>query len=123
MTSNLFDLLNLVIGVLCLYWAIVGRGYPYKMNYPKKIAKYARKMMRITLFIAAPACLGMAACSYFGADPETMRMVSPYNIFYWISMGIAVASVALFIISLYGKYGKEIIAYNKSVDKPKNYKN
>ena len=48
---EIFDILNLVIGVLCLYWAIVGKGYPYKVNYPKKIRANSNKLMRITLYL------------------------------------------------------------------------
>lgn len=118
-----FDILNLAIGILCVYWAIVGRGYPYKMNFPKKIMKFAVKLMRITLAIAGPMCLGMFAISYFGKNPTTLKLYYPLNIFYWICLGVAVAAIAMFVIVLYSKHGKDIIAFNKTVDKPRNYKN
>ena len=65
---EIFDILNLVIGVLCLYWAIVGKGYPYKVNYPKKIRAYSNKLMRITLFLEGPITLFLFAIPQFARN-------------------------------------------------------
>ena len=115
-----FDILNLVIGVLCVYWAIIGKGYPYKNNYPKKVKKYANKLMRILLAVAGPINLGMFAITYFAK--KNNQFIEPWNIVYWVLLGLVVAVIALYIILLYSKYGKIIMQNQKTDQKPRYYK-
>ena len=117
---DFLDILNLVIGVLCVYWAIRGKGYPYKSNYPKKVKKYSNKLMRIVLAVAGPISLGMFAITYFGKVDN--HFIEPWNIVYWILFGLFFVVIALYIILLYSKYGKIILSNTKNEQKPKYYK-
>ena len=115
---EIFDILNLVIGVLCLYWAIVGKGYPYKVNYPKKIRAYSNKLMRITLFLEGPITLFLFAIPQFARN-ENGGLGQPWLTIYLIVIILAVIVIALYIILL---YSKDILAINKNNQKPKYYK-
>ena len=115
-----FDILNLVIGVLCVYWAIIGKGYPYKNNYPKKVKKYANKLMRILMAVDGPISLGMFAITYWAK--KNNQFIPPWDIVYWILLGVFLAVIALYIILLYSKYGKIIMQNQKTDQKQRSYK-
>ena len=118
---EIFDILNLVIGVLCLYWAIVGKGYPYKVNYPTKIRAYSNKLIRLTLFLEGPITLFLFAIPQFARN-ENGGLGQPWLTIYLIVIILAVIVIALYIILLYSKYGEDILAINKNNQTPKYYK-
>ena len=118
---DILNIFNLIIGVVCLYWGIIGKGYPYKVNYPKKIKKYNNKLIRITLLVEGPLSLGMFAIPRFASD-ENGALPQPWhtiNIIIWV---LAIVVLILYVVLLYSKYGKEILAVNKNNQKPKYYK-
>ena len=122
MGTEFFDILNLAFGIACIYWGIIGRGYPYKNNYPKKIKKFAKKLIRICLLISGVSFLGSFAVSYFFTDEATRLLIHPWNIVYIALTIIGFGSLVAFVAILYAKHGKDIKAAQRAQDKPKYYK-
>ena len=120
---ELIDIFNLIIGVLCAYWAMVGKGYPYKLDYPPKIKRFAQKLIRICLAVISPFQLAMGIMA-FTCRTDTGWKEPIWGTIYLICLGMSILALVAFVAVLYGKHGKEILAHNKKTknQKPKYYK-
>ena len=101
--TNFMSVFNILIGVLCLYSAIRGKGMVYKNEYPKQVAEPYEKMLRKLLWIIGPLALFDGASDYFKFfSPEVIRITS------LVICGVIFALIVAFIIWVRVKFGKII---------------
>ncbi len=105
--TNMMSMFNLLIGLLCAYCAITGKGLAYKNEYPKEVKPEADRMMRILLAVLAPLMLFMGAEDYFSLFPDNVSFV--------VQMVLTVLVfllVVAYIVWLRVKFGKILDKYN-----------
>ena len=103
--NNMMSMFNIIIGIICAYAAIVGKGFVYKNDYPKQVQEPYCKMLRRLCIVLAPLTLFMGAEDYFGWLPERASFVVQLSL-----SGLLFALIVAFIIWFRVKFGKIIDA-------------
>lgn len=101
--NSMMSVFNILIGVICGYSAIAGKGFIYKNDYPEEVSVPYCKMLRKLCAVLAPLTLFMGIEEYCGLLPENASFV--------VQMVLTVLVFALlvvFIIWFRKKFGKII---------------
>ena len=107
--NSMMSMFNLLVGVLCAYCAITGKGFAYKNEYPKEVKPEADKMMRILLAVVAPLMLLMGAEDYFELFTDDVSFVIQM-----VCTVLVFLLVVAYIVWLRVKFGKILDKNNNS---------
>ena len=105
--TGMMSIFNLLIGALCAYCAITGKGMAYKNEYPKEMKAEADRMMRILLAVLAPLMLFMGAEDYFSLFQDNVSYVVQITL-----TVIVFLLVVAYIVWLRVKFGKILDKHN-----------
>ena len=107
--NSMMSMFNLLIGALCAYSAITGKGFAYKNEYPKEVKPEADRMMRILLAVVAPLMLFMGAEDYFSLLPDKVSYVVQLT-----CTAVLFLLIVAYIVWLRVKFGKILDKHNNS---------
>ena len=107
--NSMMAMFNLIIGAICAYCAITGKGFAYKNEYPKEVKPEADRMMRILLAILAPIMLFMGAEDYFSLFEDNISFIVQITCTALVFVG-----VVAYIVWIRVKFGKIIDKNNNS---------
>lgn len=99
--DSFMQIFNLLIGVLATYYAITGKGYAYKNDYPEEIKAEANALLRKFLWFIGPFVLVFALLEYFaGLDEGTKFILN------WVQIGGVLIAIIVYVIMFRRRFGK-----------------
>ena len=107
--NNMMSVFNIIIGLVCAYAAIRGKGFVYKNDYPEKVQEPYCKMLRRLCIVLAPVTLFMGLEDYLNWFPDNVSFVIQLSL-----SAILFALIVAFIIWFRVKFGKIVDAQFKA---------
>lgn len=105
--NSFMSMFNILIGVLCGYSAIAGKGFAYKNDYPKEIQEEYCKMLRLTMAVIAPFALFMGIEEYCSLFSDRISMIVQLSL-----TALIFVIVVAFIVWFRVKFGKIVDRQN-----------
>ena len=95
--DNFIVLFYGIVGVYCVYAAIMGTGYAYKNEYPEEMKEGANKLMRKLLTVIGPMLVVLAVLDYFDIGGDVLV---------YSGLGVVTLCIVVYVVIFRKRYAK-----------------